>query len=219
MPRYKVTIPKKGQIPGVGTGPILKPIYINESVYNNLIGLGYPVKLISQNNKFTKLNITDTNISDKKINDALTKLSENKKTKKDKDKVEKPTNKLPKHSSLVQEVKTVEIVKEEEIIPEEEIETVIQEELIKNEPEITTDVNEEYSETVLEEEITEDEEIVVDASGKKINDRSYSADATYTEDFLTYKNICKKILKNRGIEFESSSTLGDLKQLVLNSNS
>lgn len=43
---YKVTINKRGHIPGIGNGPFLKPLYIDENLYNDLIKLGYPVNLV-----------------------------------------------------------------------------------------------------------------------------------------------------------------------------
>jgi hypothetical protein len=47
--RYKVTINKRGRIPFIGTpGPILKPRYISEEVYTNLVKLGYPVKIVPE---------------------------------------------------------------------------------------------------------------------------------------------------------------------------
>jgi len=47
LARVKVTINKKGYIPGLGQGPIRNPILITKDHCDQLIRLGYPVKIIN----------------------------------------------------------------------------------------------------------------------------------------------------------------------------
>ena len=71
----------------------------------------------------------------------------------------------------------------------------------------------EIQDKVIEEEVTESEEETV-----LVNDRDLSADAYYEEDFLTSKNICKKILNARKKQYANNASYAKLKELVLNSN-
>jgi len=69
--------------------------------------------------------------------------------------------------------------------------------------------------TVMEEEeITESEEVVEIVE----NDPDLSAGSFYTEDFLTSKALCKKILASREVQYDSNASWALLKQLVLDSN-
>lgn len=43
MSKVRVTIKKRGRIPYIGNGPVIKPIYISQEIYETLIKLGYPV--------------------------------------------------------------------------------------------------------------------------------------------------------------------------------
>lgn len=43
MSKVKVTIKKRGKIPYIGNGPVIKPIYISQEIYETLVQLGYPV--------------------------------------------------------------------------------------------------------------------------------------------------------------------------------
>lgn len=77
----------------------------------------------------------------------------------------------------------------------------------------TTENNEVVEEipVIDEDEVTEEVEILV-------NDPDFTPDAYYTEDFLTSKAICKKILDNRKVQYEDSSNFSVLKRLVKDSN-
>lgn len=46
MNKVKVTIRKRGRIPYIGNGPVIKPIYISQEIYDTLIKLGYPVQKV-----------------------------------------------------------------------------------------------------------------------------------------------------------------------------
>jgi len=95
-----------------------------------------------------------------------------------------------------EEVKPVEEVKVEKVVEEPVVETVVEE------------PTEEIPST---EEVTEEEEVLVD-------DPDLSAGAFYTQSFLTSKNICRKILNARMVQYEENASFVVLKKLVKESN-
>lgn len=178
MGRIKVTINKKGHIPHLGMGPIRRPVLITEELCNELIKLGYPVRVIS-------------NPSVKKI--------------------EKKDTFVPTPSPIVPtKVESVEEAKQESEVVVTESTVEVQEEpaveeVVEEQPVIET---EEEKVVVTEE---ENEEVLVD-------DPDLSAGAYYNEEFLSSKALCKKILANRQIQYDSNASFALLKKLVLESN-
>lgn len=161
MSRVKVTINKRGNIPSLGPGPIRRPILISEELCNQLITLGYPVKIINP-----------------------------------------PAKPVIKKAPVTQhdENEVTETFAEVQVEPAEEVEeTVIEEEVV---------------EETVEEDVTESKEVV----GILENDPDLSAGAFYTEEFLTSKALCKKILASREVQYDSNASWTLLKQLVLDSN-
>jgi len=71
-------------------------------------------------------------------------------------------------------------------------------------------------EDISEEEINDIEETSEDKV--LVNDKDFSPDAIYTEEFLTSKNVCKKILNARKIQYNYHALFETLKTLVLESN-
>jgi len=173
--RVKVTINKKGHIPHLGIGPIRRPVLITEELCNQLIKLGYPVRVI------------ETPSVKKTIMEEI-----------------KPVFVAPVVESTID---TKETVQPEAVVTEDTVE--VQEEpaveAVEEQPVIET---EEEKVVVTEEEV---EEILVD-------DPDLSAGAYYTEDFLSSKALCKKILSNRQVQYEGSASLALLKKLVMESN-
>jgi len=105
-------------------------------------------------------------------------------------------------------IKTEEPVQPEVVVTEDAVEVQEEpavEEAVEEQPVIET---EEEKVVVTEEEV---EEILVD-------DPDLSAGAYYTEDFLSSKALCKKILSNRQVQYEGSASLALLKKLVMESN-
>lgn len=94
------------------------------------------------------------------------------------------------------------------------IEPVAVEEIIEEEP-IDESVETEEVPYSIEETIEIEQAEVIEIIE---NDADLSADSYYTEDFLTSKAMCKKILDNRNIQYESSASFARLKELVLESN-
>ena len=171
MARVKVTINKKGYIPSLGQGPIRRPILINESLYKQLVALGYPVRVISSPIKPIIKKEEETPVVPPIVDDTIIEEE-------------------------VTETST-EVVDEESPVVEEEV------------------TEEKVVDETLEEETTESE----DATEEVLeDDPDLSAEAFYTEEFLTSKNLCKKILSNRGIQYDKNASWGLLKQLVLESN-
>jgi hypothetical protein len=68
-------------------------------------------------------------------------------------------------------------------------------------------------ESVVEETITDELE-----EGILINDSDLKAESYYEEDFLQSKNMCKKILDNRNVQYDNKASFAMLKQLVAESN-
>ena len=183
MKRYKVIIPKRGNIPGIGVGPFMRPLAISEAQYKSLIKLGYKVKIVED--LFAKAKkITSNMVSQPKeekpiiIEEKIEIKEEIKKStpKKENKKVEEP---------VVEEVKEVKV-----------------EEPVEEAEEVTEEVNEEAN---------EEEGILVD-------DPDLKGESYYNSEFLTSKNICKKILNARMVQYESNASLRVLKQLVIDSN-
>ena len=96
------------------------------------------------------------------------------------------------------------------------LETISSIKVEKKEESVTPTVKVEKTETVKEEETVipfkEEEDKTIE------NDKDLSADAVYTESFLTTRNICKKILNARKVSYDSSASLKILVNLVLDSN-
>jgi len=116
-------------------------------------------------------------------------------------KIEKPIIKEEK----LPETKKEEIVKKEEIIKKEK---TSKKESKPKEDELAV-------EEVIEEkvdDVQEDEDVVL------IDDPDLSAEAYYNREFLTSKNICKKILNARMVQYETSASITMLRKLVLDSN-
>jgi len=89
----------------------------------------------------------------------------------------------------------------------------------------TVEVQEEpaVSEVVEEQPVIETEEekvIVTEEETEEImmNDPDLSAEAYYSEDFLSSKALCKKILSNRKVQYEDSASFNLLKKLVSDTN-
>jgi len=61
--RIKVTINKRGHIPQLGLGPIRRPVLITEELYNQLIKLGYPVRVIDNPSVKKTIDLKETNVS------------------------------------------------------------------------------------------------------------------------------------------------------------
>jgi len=112
------------------------------------------------------------------------------------------------------EPKKIEEVKEDIEIPTEievnNSEEVVNEEILEENKEVNDAVTVEETEETTSEE-TEDESVV-------INDPDLTPDSYYTEDFLTSKNICKKILTAREVQYEENASFVMLKDLVKESN-
>jgi len=157
--KYRITIKKRGYIPGIGQGPIIKPIYVSQMVYDNLIKLGYPVEIVGS--------VSDT------------------------------------AKTIAEKLATKEI-KEEKAVEKPKKEKKETKKVVEPEPE------EEIVEEVAEEE--EESEVVT------VNDPDFSAESYYQSSFLTSKNVCKKILNARKVQYDDDSTLKELKNLVLESN-
>jgi len=73
------------------------------------------------------------------------------------------------------------------------------------------ELNEEHTVIPDNEENNEEDELI-------LNDPDLSADAYYEDDFLTSKNMCKKILDKRGVQYENKASFEMLKTLVKESN-
>lgn len=172
--RYRITINKRGFIPGVGNGPINRPISVKKSLYESLKKLGYPITVVS-----------DPTTVAKGITERVA--------------ITTPTPVIPT----------------KEVKPEIVSPTI--EEIVENgdiiESDDTTTVVEDVVEEVVEEEIVEEdvEEILVD-------DKDLSAGAYYNEAFLTSKNICKKILDARVVQYADDASFANLKKAVMESN-
>lgn len=180
--RYKVTINKRGHIPGVGHGPIKRPIIVSETVYNNLVKLGFPVEIIKEISPIKPISapVKEVEVTPEVVN-----------TPKQEEEVVPPVE-PEKVEELIKDVKATENV-------------IDNEEVVNAESEIVT-TNDEETDTEVEV-----EEVVV-------NDKDLSSDAYYTPEFLTSKNMCKKILNARQIAYDSSSSFTILKDLVAQSN-
>jgi len=173
LSRVKVTINKKGHIPSLGLGPIRRPILITEELCDQLIKLGYPVKIIKSPTVIKPIDV--------------------------KEEVETPT--------LSSELKT-----------SEETEILVTEGAAEVQEPAEDEINKEDSESVIEtveEKVVDTEEEVEEIL---VDDPDLDAGAFYTEEFLTSKALCKKILSNRQIQYESSASFNLLKKLVLESN-
>ena len=166
--KYRVTIPKRGYIPGVGQGPINRPVYISKAIYDSLKKMGFPVVVVSD-----------------PISTAKTITS-------------KATAEAVKAEPVVQPE-----VKQEVVEEVQEIEKVIENEEVLEEQKPVEETAEEPVEEIIE--------VLVD-------DKDLSAEAFYTESFLTSKNICKKILDARKQQYASDASFALLKQLVAESN-
>jgi hypothetical protein len=122
--------------------------------------------------------------------------------------VEEPKVKIPEKlinntSNTKNETKEVTpVVEEPKVVEEKTVEIVTP-------VEVTT--TEEVTETPTEtEEEAPNEEVSTEE--KVVNDRAYA------ESTLTSRNICKKILNNRKIQFDDDASLSILKKLVLDTN-
>lgn len=115
-----------------------------------------------------------------------------------------PANLPPIKLEKVEETATKEVKEEKEVI--EETATV--------EPEVEEVIEEEV---VTEAELLSEEEEVV-TEEVMVNDKDFSAEAYYTEDFLVSKAVCKKILDNRKIQYDSNASATKLRSLVMSSN-
>jgi hypothetical protein len=167
--KVKIIIKKRGHIPGVGNGPILKPTSINKSRYESLKKLGYPIELVSTPTSSIINNIPQIKSEVKPLNEI------------------KVTNKEePKVSTPVEEKTIEEIIENEEDIIDES----------------TSSVDDDVEETTS---------ILTD-------DPNLAPEAYYNRDFLTSKNICKKILDAREVQYDSSASASFLRKLVLDSN-
>jgi len=77
---------------------------------------------------------------------------------------------------------------------------------------------EEVVDNSTEEETVEEKEEEEEVIEILENDPDLSAGAFYTEDFLSSKNLCKKILSNREVQYAKDASFALLRELVLNSN-
>jgi hypothetical protein len=192
MKKYRVTINKRGRIPGVGVGPFRRPLYITETVYNHLTRLGYPIEVIST---------TDDNKVVKESDESVKIIPDNKIKEST---VVKQQPVIPKEEPKKEA--EVELVSDSEISVPDEEEVIAEEVVDNNDTEIVED------EVTSEVEETSDEEEIV------VNDKDLIADSYYTEEFLTSKNVCKKILDNRQVQYDSNASYKKLKELVSESN-
>jgi hypothetical protein len=187
--RYKVTINKRGYIPAVGNGPIKRPITISESIYNNLVKLGYPVEVVSKTGDINKSVKTIIN------------------------KTETPVAKEPVKE--IEKVSTPEVTSEVvDNTPEPVIPDVKKTEEVIDNDDVVDGLSDEVDEEVNdEEEVAEvaDDEVVV-------NDKDLSAESYYEDSFLSSKNMCKKILDKRGVSYDTGASFTVLKKLVAESN-
>lgn len=63
MNKVKVTIKKRGRIPYIGNGPVIKPIYISTEIYDTLVKMGYPVERVDTVVPFVnKLKVEETEV-------------------------------------------------------------------------------------------------------------------------------------------------------------
>lgn len=114
---------------------------------------------------------------------------------------------VAKSSSLPKEI--LNKTKKEEVKPKEE--EVVVETIVEEPPVEIVVEKEEVPEEVSTTEETVEEEVVVD-------DPDLSAGAFYTQGFLTSKNICRKILNARMVQYEENASFVVLKKLVKESN-
>lgn len=129
MQKVKVTIRKRGKIPFIGNGPVLKPIYIPTEVYENLIKLGYPVEKVEtvsanavtkkSEPKAVKINST---VSKEEVLERIG--SDKVEEKKEEEKVEVPETKVEEAVATT----------EPEVIKEIDEETGEEEEILVNDP-------------------------------------------------------------------------------------
>lgn len=126
-------------------------------------------------------------------------------------------------SDLLENVKKVKTPKiAEKTIVAEPIK--VQDEIVKQE-EVVVEVphnseeKEVEQEEIPEEEVETTEEMVIDEELLYNNPDLDKADSSiYTEDFLTSKNLCKKILNARLVQYEDNASFAVLKKLVLETN-
>lgn len=176
MKRYKVIIPKRGNIPGIGVGPFMRPLAISEAQYKSLVKLGYRVKIVED--LFAKAKKITSNIVSQPKEDKPVIVEEKIEVKEE---VKKENKKKKVEEPVVEEVKEVKVEE-----PVEEVE------------EATEEVNEE--------------------EGILVDDPDLKGESYYNSEFLTSKNICKKILNARMVQYESNASLRVLRQLVIDSN-
>jgi len=110
-------------------------------------------------------------------------------------------------------------VKIEKPIIEEKLPEPKKEEIVKKEKTSKIESKPKEDELAVEEvieekvdDVQEDEDVVL------IDDPDLSAEAYYNREFLTSKNICKKILNARMVQYETSASITMLRKLVLDSN-
>lgn len=176
--RYRITINKRGHIPGVGNGPIRRPIAVTQKVYDMLVKLGYPIEVVQ-----------DLGVTKKKAKEIINQASDNVSVNITNNEVKEPE--VPTNNIIPDEEKHEEVIKDVKLT----------EDVIDNEEIVDS----------LSEDTTEEDEILVD-------DKDLSPEAFYTEEFLSSKNICKKILDAREVSYDDSASYTVLKKLVSESN-
>ena len=146
MSRVKVTINKKGHIPHLGTGPIKRPVLITEELCNELIKLGYPVKVLN------KPILKTTNKPSKSVSGPFIPKVEDKVEKEIKEEdVSKSEEEVKQEESSSEEIVVTENTVEVQDEPAAIEETVIEEQPIEEKVEV---VEEEIAST--EEELVEE---------------------------------------------------------------
>ena len=110
---------------------------------------------------------------------------------------------------VVEDVVVEQPVQQDEVVVAEPAVEVHEEPAVENVVEEQPVIETEEEKVVVTEE--ESEEILVD-------DPDLSAEAYYTEGFLSSKALCKKILSKRQVQYEDNASFALLKKLVVESN-
>ena len=104
MNKVKVTIKKRGRIPYIGNGPVIKPIYISTEIYDTLVKMGYPVERVDTVVPFVnKLKVEET----EEVNTEEEVLEE------------ETTEEVELNEETTEEEKSEEKTTEEEVLEEE----------------------------------------------------------------------------------------------------
>lgn len=111
MSRVKVTINKRGYIPQLGLGPIRRPVLITKELCDNLIKLGYPVKIVEKPTVVRNIEKKDAVPAASVVEEVVTKEVE--------DSNEELETVVTEDAVEVQEEPAVDETVEEEVVEEE----------------------------------------------------------------------------------------------------